>query len=241
MLVLYIRGHELQEVTVMKNTYMKTIVVAILATFTFIGVQNSTVEAITEHQVTKGDSLWKLGQQYGVTIAGIKQNNNRNDDMIYIGELLQIPEKPKVVASQSSVPKEESSEKVKEKPAVSISTKEKDLFERLVEAEAKGESYEGKVAVATVVLNRVDSPHFPNNITDVITQEVGDSYAFSPVQNGEINKPASNEAKKAVDAALTRKDRLNNAIYFYNPEIATDDWIQTRKVVKTIDNHVFAK
>ena len=97
MLVLYIRGQELQEVTVMKNTYMKTIVVAILATFTFIGVQNSTVEAITEHHVIKGDSLWELGQQYGVTIDGIKQNNNRNDDMIYIGELLQIPEKPKVV------------------------------------------------------------------------------------------------------------------------------------------------
>ena len=64
------------------------------------------------------------------------------------------------MASQSSVPKEESSKKVKEKPAVSISTKEKDLFARLVEAEAKGESYEGKVAVATVVLNRVQSPEF---------------------------------------------------------------------------------
>ena len=219
----------------MNNTYMKTIVVAILATFTFIGVQNSTVEAITEHHVLKGDSLWKLGQQYGVTIDGINQNNKRNDDMIYIGEILQIPDQHKVV------PKEVPSKQEQEKPVVSISTKEKDLFERLVEAEAKGESYEGKVAVATVVLNRVDSPHFPNNITDVITQEVGDSYAFSPVQNGEINKPASDEAKKAVDEALTRKDRLNNAIYFYNPEIATDDWIQTRNVVKTIDHHVFAK
>ena len=225
----------------MKNTYMKTLVVAFVATFTFIGVQNRTVEAITEYQVTKGDSLWELGQQYGVTIDDIKQDNNRNNDMIYIGEILQIPDKPKVLAIQSSEPKKETPEKEQEKPAVSISNEEKDLFERLVEAEAKGESYEGKVAVATVVLNRVDSPHFPNNITDVITQEVGDSYAFSPVQNGEINKPASDEAKKAVDEALTRKDRLNNAIYFYNPDIATDDWIRTRDVVKTIDNHVFAK
>ena len=78
--------------------------------------------------------------------------------------------------------------------AVSISEEEKDLFARLVEAEAKGESYEGKVAVATVVLNRVDSPEFPNSITGVINEVVGKAYAFSPVQNGEINKPASDEA-----------------------------------------------
>ena len=110
-------------------------------------------------------------------------------------------------------------------------------MERLVEAEAKGESYEGKVAVATVVLNRVESSQFPDSITEVINQK----NAFSPVQNGEINKPASNEAKQAVEEALTRKDRLLDSIYFYNPEIATDDWIRTRDVVKTIGNHVFAK
>lgn len=121
-----------------------------------------------------------------------------------------------------------------------ISDEEKDLLARLVEAEAKGESYEGKVAIATVVLNRVDSSEFPNTITDVVYEVVGNAYAFSPVQNGEIEKPASNDAKQAVDEAFASTDRLNNAIYFYNPEIATDDWIRTREVVKTIDNHVFA-
>jgi N-acetylmuramoyl-L-alanine amidase len=115
------------------------------------------------------------------------------------------------------------------------------LLARLVEAEAKGESYEGKVAVATVVLNRVDSPEFPDKVTDVINEVVGKSYAFSPVQNGEIRKPASDEAKEAVDEALTREDRLNGSIYFYNPDIATDDWIRSRDEVKTIGNHVFAK
>jgi N-acetylmuramoyl-L-alanine amidase len=226
----------------MKNTYMKTLVVACVAIFAFIGLQNSTVEAITKYRVVKGDSLWELGQQYGITIIDdIKQDNNRHDDWIYIGEMLQISDKPKVLAIQSSKPEIETPEKELEKPTVSISNEEKDLFARLVEAEAKGESYEGKVAVATVVLNRVDSPHFPNNVTDVINQVVGNSYAFSPVQNGEINKPASDEAKRAVDEALTRKDRLNDSIYFYNPDIATDDWIRTRDVVKTIDNHVFAK
>lgn len=90
-------------------------------------------------------------------------------------------------------------------PAISISDKEKNLFARLVEAEAKGEPYEGKVAVATVVLNRVESPQFPDTVTEVINEVVGNAYAFSPVQNGEITKPASEESTQAVEEALKGK------------------------------------
>ncbi|MDR7079218.1 N-acetylmuramoyl-L-alanine amidase [Neobacillus niacini] len=220
----------------MKNTYMKKVAVACVATFAFIGLHNTTVEAITHYEVVKVDSLSEM--------------NSYNDEKEYI------PYKPEVLAQeateptveetpisepQSAEPVIETPEKEVAAPAVSISNVEKDLFARLVEAEAKGESYEGKVAVATVVLNRVDSPEFPNSITGVINEVVGKAYAFSPVQNGEINKPASDEAIKAVEEALTRQDRLNDSIYFYNPEIATDTWITTREVVKTIGNHVFAK
>ncbi|MGE8206528.1 cell wall hydrolase [Heyndrickxia sp. NPDC080065] len=222
----------------MKKTYIfKSLVVAFAATFGFIDIQNLSAEAATNHQVVKGDSLWKLGQHYGVTIDHIKKENNRSKDWIYTGEKLQIPNKKKGSAKHSSNNKTETRDKDK----VSISNAEKDLLSRLVEAEAKGESYKGKVAVATVVLNRVDSRDFPNSVTGVIKQVVGHSYAFSPVQNGAINKHASDEAKRAVDEALKRTDRLNNSIYFYNPDIATDNWIRSRKVVKTIGHHVFAK
>lgn len=243
----------------MKNTYMKTLLVACVTTFVFLGLHNSTVEAITQSPVVNEERLLELGKPYGITIDDIEQEDNIHGDWIYLGGMLQIPDQSKVLAIQSSKPimettnkttaalgqaaeaEIETPEKELEKPAVSISNEEKDLFVRLVEAEAKGESYEGKVAVATVVLNRVDSPEFPNNVTDVIKEVVGTSYAFSPVQNGEINKPASDEAKRAVDEALTREDRLDDSIYFYNPDIATDDWIRTRNVVRTIGNHVFAK
>lgn len=225
----------------MKNTYMKTFIAACIATFTFIGLQTHTAEAITEHQVLKGDRLWKLGQQYGITMNNLKRDNNLQNNRLYIGEKLHLPDPTKVVAIQSSVPENKMSKKERKKSDVSISNKEKDLLARLVEAEAKGESYQGKVAIATVVLNRVDSPQFPNTITNVIKQVVGDSYAFSPVQNGEINNPASNESKRAVEEALMRNNRLHNSIYFYNPDTATDDWIRSRDVVKTIGNHVFAK
>ncbi|WP_312469409.1 cell wall hydrolase [Neobacillus sp.] len=225
----------------MKNTYMEKLVVACVATFAFIGLQINTVEAKTENPVVKEANLLELGQQYGLTFDNIKQVNNRHANGVFLEELGQIPDKPKVLGIQSSEPQIETPDKELEKPAVLISNEEKDLFARLVEAEAKGESYEGKVAVATVVLNRVDSPHFPNTVTDVIKQVVGKSYAFSPVQNGQISKPASDESKRAVDEALTRHDRLNDSIYFYNPKIATDHWIRTRQVVKTIGAHVFAK
>lgn len=145
------------------------------------------------------------------------------------------------VGTAAQVEEAAAPEEVPAEPTAAISQQEKDLFARLVEAEAKGEPYEGKVAVATVVLNRVESPEFPDSVTEVIKEKTGKAYAFSPVQNGEINKPASEESIKAVEEALNREDTLNNSIYFYNPEIATDNWIRSRQAVETIGNHVFAK
>ncbi len=247
-----------KEVAHMKKTNFKKFIVACVATFTFIGVHNNKVEASAEDQViNKGQHTDQT------TVEETSQASTDTTDWINIEEMLQKENNPFVVAIESLIPITTNSEYkllngtnqgaqtreieantlVKEpvKPAVTISEAEQDLFARLVEAEAKGEPYEGKLAVATVVLNRVDSPEFPNSITDVIYEVVGKSYAFSPVQNGEINKPASDEAKQAVNEALTRKDRVNDSIYFYNPEIATDEWIRSRPVDTTIGNHTFAK
>lgn len=128
-------------------------------------------------------------------------------------------------------------EKKEEETSLAISNEEKKLLARLVHAEAKGEPYNGKVAVATVVLNRVEHKQFPNTIKEVIYEK----NAFTPVQNGSINEPADREALKAVQEALKAEDGKNDKLlYFYNPETATSDWILSREVVKTIGNHVFA-
>ena len=192
----------------MKNTFMKIVVAASVAAFALIGPQMNKVEA-----AVKEDSLLNNG----MPLHSIEQDNAIENHVTDLEEALPILEQPKVVTvplltpiiepvntqSETSLePERETTEKEEETPAVSLSNEERDLFNRLVEAEAKGESYEGKVAVATVVLNRLDSPEFPNTVTEVITQVVGNSYAFSPVQNGEINKPASEEAKQAVEEAL---------------------------------------
>jgi N-acetylmuramoyl-L-alanine amidase len=116
-----------------------------------------------------------------------------------------------------------------------IKEEEVKLLARLVHAEAKGEPYEGKVAVAEVVLNRVEHEQFPDTVKEVIYQK----NAFEPVQNGAIQEPADSEAIEAVEDALENENNID-CLYFFNPDTATSDWIFTRDVVKTIGNHSFA-
>lgn len=115
---------------------------------------------------------------------------------------------------------------------------ERDLLTRIVHAEAEGESHEGKVAVALVVLNRVDSKDFPNTITDVIYQKG----QFSPVSNGRINTiTPTNASVVAVNEALEKRYIDRQSLFFYNPAIATSRWLDTRETVRVVDNHVFKK
>ncbi|TXC92979.1 cell wall hydrolase [Metabacillus litoralis] len=120
--------------------------------------------------------------------------------------------------------------------ALSISKEEKALLARLVHAEAKGEPYVGKVAVANVVINRVEHEQFPDTVREVIYQK----NAFQPVQNESIDEAADDEAENAVTEALALNKSEDKSLYFYNPDTATDEWIRTRDVTKVIGNHVFA-
>ena len=133
---------------------------------------------------------------------------------------------------------EENKETEKEpKEVISITNDELYLLSKLVSSEARGESYEGQVAVAAVVINRVLDSRFPDNIKDVIYQK----NAFSVVNNGEIYKSPTDSAYKAAREALYGSDPTSGAIYFWNPEIATCSWIKTLDPYKRIGNHVFAK
>lgn len=119
-----------------------------------------------------------------------------------------------------------------------ISASERELLERLVEAEAKGESLVGKIAVANVVLNRVRNEDFPNTITEVIMQEG----QFTPVANGSINNTPSEESILAVKKAIDEGYKVfgTDVLYFCNKKTATNRWmIENREEVITIGNHTF--
>ncbi|EKQ52182.1 MULTISPECIES: cell wall hydrolase [unclassified Clostridium] len=114
-----------------------------------------------------------------------------------------------------------------------------DLMAKLVYAESAGEPYNGKVAVASVVLNRTTDPHFPNTIREVIFQK----NAFSCVKNGKINASPNQDCYNAVYDAIKGVDPTNDALFFYNPATATCNWMkETQKVNQTtIGHHTFFK
>jgi spore germination cell wall hydrolase CwlJ-like protein len=114
---------------------------------------------------------------------------------------------------------------------------EKDLLARLVRAEAQSEPYNGKVAVAEVVLNRINSGKFPSTVEGVIYQRG----QFSPVSNGSINKPADSDSRRAVDQAIASSDALYGSLFFYNPDTATSRWLDSKPTTVAIGNHVFKK
>ena len=119
----------------------------------------------------------------------------------------------------------------------SSSSSDLNLLAKLVYGEARGEPYTGQVAVAAVVLNRVKNSSFPNTISGVIYQ----SGAFDVVSDGQINLTPNATAKKAAQDALNGWDPSYGAIYYFNPNTATNKWIWSRPMTVTIGKHRFCK
>ncbi|TMW74133.1 cell wall hydrolase [Alteribacter natronophilus] len=107
----------------------------------------------------------------------------------------------------------------------------------VVHGEARGESYEGQVAVAAVILNRVRDAGFPSNVDGVVFQR----NAFTAVIDGQYYLTPDRTAYKAVKDAHLGWDPSYGSTYYYNPEIATSQWIFSRTPVTTIGNHLFAE
>ena len=111
------------------------------------------------------------------------------------------------------------------------------LLARAIYGEARGEPYTGQVAVGAVIMNRVRSSKFPNTISGVIYQRG----AFDAVSDGQINLTPDATAKKAAQDALNGWDPTYGAIYYFNPNTATNDWIWSRPMTVTIGKHRFCK
>ena len=110
-----------------------------------------------------------------------------------------------------------------------------DLLARLISAEARGEPYEGQVAVGAVVLNRVEHPSFPNSVAEVIYQPG----AFSCLDDGQFDEPVAESAYRAARDAMNGWDPTYGAIYYFNPATATSKWIWSRPLIVNIGKHRF--
>ena len=108
---------------------------------------------------------------------------------------------------------------------------DRDLLAALIHAEARGEPFEGQVAVGAVVLNRVDDHRWPDTVEAVV------------LQSGQFATPteATPEAERAAQEALSGVNPVGDSVYFYNPEISRCGWIVTRETVAEIGNHTFSR
>lgn len=111
------------------------------------------------------------------------------------------------------------------------------LLARLIHAEAQAEPYLGKVAVGAVILNRVNSPSFPNTLSGVVYQPK----AFESVSNGRVNLAPSEESVRAAVDALNGWDPTYGALFFWNPYKRVSAWIWSRPIITQIGQHVFGR
>lgn len=123
--------------------------------------------------------------------------------------------------------------------AKATSSSDIQLMARAINGEARGEPYEGQVAVGAVILNRVKDSRFPNTISGVIYQ----AGAFTAVADGQINASISESSTvyKAAQDAMNGWDPTSGCVYYFNPVTATNKWIWSRPLVKTIGKHRFCK
>ena len=174
------------------------------------------------YTVRKGDSLFLIAKGFGISLDELRRCNNLWQDTIVPGQVLKLPAeslRDNTVSSRGAA------------------NRDLDLLARAVFSEARGENYEGQVAVAAVVLNRVKHTGFPKSIAGVI-YEPG---AFTAVADGQFNLTPSETAYKAAQDALKGWDPTNGALYYWNPATATNKWVWSRTITKKIGNHVFAK
>jgi N-acetylmuramoyl-L-alanine amidase len=180
------------------------------------------------YTVKSGDTLFLIANRYGLSVTALRQANNKWDDLIMPGQQLTLPG---IKPADSTAAKE---------TVIPYTAEEVNLLARLITAETTGQPYDAMVGVGAVVVNRVQSPDWPNNISGVINQVINGYYQFTPVKNGQINNPPSDTAVKATWAALYGSDPSNQAMFYFD-DSSTNQWMWSKPITARIGAMVFVK
>jgi len=192
------------------------------------------VNAVT-YTVKSGDSLFLIAKRYGISLNSLRVANHKWNDALYTGQKLTIPVKPNAPANQ---PTAAPSAAAIGSAVFSYTQSDLDLLARLITAEADGEPYSAMVGVGAVVVSRVESGQFPNTLSSVIYEKSDSYYQFTPVENGFINKPATDAAKKAAFEALHGSDPSAGALFYFD-DSATNKWLWSKPLKARIGHMVF--
>ncbi|GEK57174.1 hypothetical protein CHL76_02445 [Marinococcus halophilus] len=202
---------------------------------TFIGMVTAgllvfSANTALAYTVQEGDTLNEIADEKNVEVEEIASMNEEitNVNLIYPNQEIDIPDEDT-----------EATEAIKGTSTNEASTQTgSDLFARLVTAEAKGEPLEGKIGVAKVVMNRVESDAFPDT-TEGVIQQTGQ---FDPVTSGKIgNTVSTDEAQEAVQTVVNGGGDVNGALYFYNPDLSNSSFMQSLTTVDVVGGHEFKK
>lgn len=193
--------------------FKKTLIIGISLTMLALGVIPAFAAV---HNVQNGDSLYKIAVNNGTTVNQLKDSNGLGGSLILPGTQLVVPD--------SKVPQKD------------VNNHDLDLLARLVTAEASGEPFKGKVAVASVIINRITDTKFPATIAGNIFKP----HQFESVSNGLIWQQPTEDSYKAAEVALKGWDPTYGSKYFFNPaKINGPSWVWTRTIKERIGNHVF--
>ncbi|WP_408954496.1 cell wall hydrolase [Natroniella sp. ANB-PHB2] len=197
-----------------------------------------TINSLTakQYQVRQGDTLSRIARSFDTTVQELKAWNNLNSDSVRTGRRLTIPHSNSTVeASVQTREATQAAQATETKQAVQatetrqdssnykmdITDEEFELLARAVYSEARGEPYKGQVAIAAVVLNRVEDSEFSNSIREVIFQP----WAFTAVHDGQFWLQPDQQSRRAVEEALKGWDPSRGAVFYYNPVTATSQWM----------------
>jgi spore germination cell wall hydrolase CwlJ-like protein len=225
------KGDTLYKISMAYNTSVSNIMVANnLKNYDLYVGQVINIPDV-KYTVQAGDTLYKISQKYNISLFNLRQANNIWTDYIYVGQVLDIPLLPADIAEEKPV--------AASAPVVNYTAQELDLLARLIMAEAESQPYEAKVAVGSVVVNRVKSGLFAPTISGVINQNINGYYQFTPVENGWINRPANEDCIKAAKEALSGVDTTKGALFYYD-DSSTNQWILSKPVAIQYGRMIFA-
>lgn len=180
------------------------------------------LETVQRVEVTEDFGLEEISKQYGISESALLKRN-RLDGAVSIeaGAMLQVVN-PSILDNE----------------AEPFTENDMLLLAKITQVEAGYESYEGQLAVANVILNRVKNSKFPNTIHDVIYS----GNQFPPAHNGLLDKSEPNASVlRAAKDALNGKNNVEDAVYFFNPKVSSGPFWSSLQVIKTIGHHSFAK
>lgn len=200
-----------------------------------------------EHVVRDGESLWMIALKYRVTSVDLKRANGLGGDVIHPGQRLRIPGGGSVavrVADDASRPTRVASVPAST-PTPGVSQAELEVLARIVKGEMPHDGpFEGKVAVAAVVLNRLRHPSFPKSITSVAHQPLQFSCYNRDVRERLYRGRIPQDAWAAAREAVAGRDPSRGATHYFNPHLVRPAWARQMRFLVRIgerehDTHDF--